>query len=131
MSEPVVFISHFRVKEGALEAFEQLNRQIAESLEADKPRTLVFLSYLDSEQARVSFLHVFADQESMDLHFEGSDDRSQSALEVMAPDGWDVYGQPSAAALANLRQAAAASGAVLTVHPTFVAGFLRGAGHLT
>ncbi len=63
MSEPVVFISHFRVKEGALEAFEQLNREVARSREAEKPRTLVFLTYMDQASSRVSFLHVFADQE--------------------------------------------------------------------
>jgi hypothetical protein len=127
MSDPVVFISHFRLKEGALEAFERLNREIAGRLEADKPRTLLFLSYMDSARTRVSFLHVFADEESMDLHFEGSDDRSQAALKLMIPAGWDVYGQPSADALANLRRGAEAAGVALTVQPAFVAGFLRAA----
>jgi len=126
MSDPVVFISHFQVKHGALEAAERLNREIADRLEADKPRTLVFLSYMDAARTRVSFLHVFADEESMDRHFEGSDDRSKAALELMIPAGWDVYGQPSRDALANLRQGAAAAGVSLTIQPAFIAGFLRG-----
>jgi len=125
MSEPVVFISHFRVKEGALEAFGQLNREVARSLEAEKPRTLVFLTYMDQASSRVSFLHVFADQESMDMHFEGSDDRSRAALELMIPEGWEVYGKPSEDALGALGQAAAAAGVTLTVQPSLVAGFLR------
>ena len=125
MSEPVVFISHFRIKEGRLEAVGQLNKEVTQRLEAEKPRTLVFLAYMDRERTRISFLHVFADQESMDVHFEGSDERGRAAYELVVPEGWDVYGQPSDAAFETLRQVAAAGGVPLTVQPTYVSGFLR------
>ncbi len=61
----------------------------------------------------------------MDLHFEGSDDRSRAALELMIPEGWDVYGKPSEDALGALVQATVAAGVTLTVQPSLVGGFLR------
>ena len=125
MSEPVAFVSHFRVKDGAPAALEQLSRDVTQELEAEKPRTLVYLAFTDRSRARVTFLHVFADEESMDLHFEGAAERSRAAFELMVPDGWEVYGRPSDEAIETLRQAAAATGVSLTVQPVFMAGFLR------
>ena len=62
------------------------------------PRTAVFLSFLDEEGSEVSFVHVFADSEAMDLHIEGADERARAAYEAIEPLGWEVYGTPSDAA---------------------------------
>jgi hypothetical protein len=51
MSEPIVFISHFRVKEGKLDGYRRLQRDATRALEAEKPRTVAFLSYLDDSDA--------------------------------------------------------------------------------
>ena len=125
MSEPVFFLSHFRIKEGGLEAVTDLARQVASALHAEKPRTVLFLSYIDAAGKVISFLHAFPDAEAMDIHSLGSDKRANAAYEYVEPLGWEVYGKPSDAALDNLRQAAASSGVTLTVHPVYAAGFLR------
>jgi quinol monooxygenase YgiN len=77
MPGPIVFISRFRVKESNLDRFRELARAVSGDIEASKPRTLLYLSFLDADQGTVSFLHAFADADSMDRHFEGSDDRSR------------------------------------------------------
>jgi hypothetical protein len=125
MSEPIVLISHFRVNEGMLDAYKQLQCQFAKRLQAEKPRTLVFLTYLDADGARITAIHVFADAESMDLHFQGTEERSRAASEILAPESWEIYGTPSDQALETMRQEAASSGARLTVQGNFAAGFLR------
>lgn len=125
MSEPICFISHFRVKEGKLDAMKQLTRDVAQRLHEQKPRTALFLCYLDEDRGVASFLHAFADAESMDLHVEGANERARRAYEFVEPLGWEVYGRPSGPALDALQQAAASSGVTLTVEPEFVAGFLR------
>lgn len=125
MSEPIVFISHLRVKEGKLDAYRHLQRDAARRLQAEKPRTLVFLTYLNAEGTQMTAVHVFADAESMDLHFQGSEERSKTAYEVLEPEGWEIYGSPSDAALETMQQAAASSGVTLTVQAEHVAGFLR------
>lgn len=125
MSEPIVFISHFRIKEGTLDAYRQLQREVVRMLEAEKPRTLVFLTYVDANGTRMTAVHVFADAESMDLHFEGAKDRSAAAYEFLVPEGWEIYGTPSEQAVEMMRDAAAASGVTLNVQAEHVAGFLR------
>ncbi len=124
MSDPIVFISHFQIREGALDAYRQLQREVASDLEAAKPRTLVFLTYVDTARSQMTAVHVFADAESMDLHFEGSDERS-AAYEFLQPDGWEIYGTPSDQVLGTMRNAAAGSGVELKVYAEHVAGFLR------
>ena len=125
MSKPIVFVSHFTIREGKLEAYRRLQRDIAAAIRADKPRTLVFLAHLNSLATEVTVTHVFPDADAMDHHFEGSEERSRSAAEVMIPSGWEIYGTPSRTALENLRQAAASAGVPLTLAEGYVAGYVR------
>lgn len=125
MSEPIAFISHFVVKQGKRDDVERLFQDGAKRLEADKPRTLVFLAYFNETGTQVSFLHVFADAESMDIHFQGSDERGRAAYEYVDPAGWEFYGRPSQQALETMRQAATSAGVTLSVEPDYLGGFLR------
>jgi quinol monooxygenase YgiN len=125
MPEPIVFVSHFRIKEGSFDALKQLTLESSERLRAQKPHTVLFPSYVDEDRGVISFLHAFADAEAMDAHFVGSDERSRAALEFIEPIGWEFYGRPSADALETMRQTAASSGATLALQPEYLAGFLR------
>ena len=125
MSEPIVFISHFLIKEGSLDAYRQLQREVAKALHAEKPRTLVFLTYVRHDGTRMTAVHVFADAESMDRHFEGADERTAAAYEFLVPDGWEIYGSPSTQVVDTMRDAAKASGVPLAVQAEHVAGFMR------
>jgi len=125
MSEPIVFISHFSVKEGRLEDLKSLAGDIQAGLLRDKPATVAYLMYLDEEGSRFTVAHCFLDAEAMDRHFEGSDQRTAAAFEVMEPQGWEVYGRPSDDALATLRQGAEMTGVPLTLMPDHIGGFLR------
>lgn len=123
MSGPIVFISHFRVDD--LEAYSSMAAEGARMIEAEKPRTAAFLHFLDREAARVTIVHLFADAEAMDVHFVGAQERGSTAMEIMTPEGWEIFGPASADALATMRREAAAAGVSLTVQSEFVAGFLR------
>jgi hypothetical protein len=125
MSEPVVFISHFAVKEGALDELKRMSATAVEGLREGKPRTALFLSYLDEQGARISFLHAFPDADAMDQHFEGAGDRAAAAYEFIEPRGWEFYGKPSEQAMEGMRATAAKFGVPLLVEPEFNAGFLR------
>ena len=125
MSEPIFFLSHFRIKEGQLDLVRELASEAGVRLEAEKPRTVLFLSYLDADGGTITFLHAFADPESMDMHIVGADERSRAASPYIEPLGWEVYGNPSSVALETLRQAADSAGVSLASHPEYLAGFLR------
>ena len=126
MSDPVAFITRLTLREGkTLDALRPMWRDAAAELDADKPGTLVFLSFANESATEISIIHVFASAEAMDRHIEGSEVRSRRAFEFVAPLGWEIYGAPSEAAVENLRRAANAGGVDLTVYPEFVSGFLH------
>jgi quinol monooxygenase YgiN len=125
MPEPIVFVSHFRVKEGKLNELQHHSREILEMVEAEKVRTTAQLAYLDATGTKLSFVHVFTDADTMDLHFQGAEDRSRAAYEFMDPAGWEIYGAPSAAALQMMREAAKSASVPLTVETEYLGGFLR------
>jgi hypothetical protein len=125
MSEPVVFISHFKVKEGTLPDLKRLTADVLERLREEKPRTVLFLAYLDEQASEVSFLHAFPDAESMDLHFEGVDERVAAAYQYLEPRGWEIYGKPNDRAMESMRESATSAGVALTVLPDHLGGFLR------
>ena len=70
MSEPVVFISHFAVKEGKLDDLRRLSAEVETQLRAHKPGTVAYLMYLDEEGTRFTVAHCFPDADAMDHHFE-------------------------------------------------------------
>ena len=125
MGGPVVFISHFRVRDGMGAELRRRWPDATARIEAEKPRTAAFWSFLDESGSTLSIVHVFADAESMDIHFEGAEARAKAAYEVVEPRGWELYGPASDAAVATMAEAAASAGVPLTRRPEYVSGFSR------
>jgi hypothetical protein len=125
MSEPIVFISHHRIKPGKLRDLATLIRDMWANMEVEKPRTLMNLAYVNAEGTEVTFMHSFADPEAMALHWEGADDRTELAYQFIEPIGFEIYGPAGDQIVEGMRVEAAGSGATLTLGPDFVAGFLR------
>jgi hypothetical protein len=124
MAEPIVFISHSRVRERKLDGFRRYFREHLPLLEAGKPRTLVMAAYLNEDGTEVTIVHTFADAESMDLHMEGVQERAAAASEFLESARFDVLGRPSDRTLEMLRTAAA-SGVELNVRSEVLGAFLR------
>jgi hypothetical protein len=61
----------------------------------------------------------------MQLHWQGADERSQQAYEYIDPIGFEIYGSAGDQIVEGMRAEAAESGAMLTLSPDFVTGFLR------
>jgi hypothetical protein len=125
MSEPIVFISHHRIKPGKLQDLATLIREIWANMEVEKPRTLMNLAYVNSQGTEVTFMHSFADPEAMALHWEGADERTELAYQYVEPIGFEIYGPAGDQIVEGMRVEATGSGATLTLGPEFVAGFLR------
>jgi quinol monooxygenase YgiN len=125
MAETILFISRHRIKEGKLEELRQLIPRMLPMIEADKPRTVLFHSYLSENEAEVSFIHVFPDAEAMDLHLEGAEQRSAAAYEFFQPLAFTIYGSPSQQALDTMSREAQQLKAQLTLLPRSLGGFIR------
>jgi quinol monooxygenase YgiN len=125
MAEPIVYISHFRVKEGKLKDLRRLFREAAKSLEAEKPRTVVFLAYLNEDGTEATFVHVFPDAESMDVHVQGAEERTRVAYKLVQPEGFELYWAPNEGVLEMMRQEAGSEGVALILQSEHLGGFLR------
>jgi quinol monooxygenase YgiN len=124
MSKPIVYISHFRIKEGKLDHLLQLSRNVTEQIKTNKPGTVAFLQYLNEERTEFSIIHVFPDADSFDRHVAGVDERAKAAFEFIEPTGREVYGMPSDQVLAMLKPPV---GPGITFHtmPQFTGGYIR------
>ena len=126
MEQPILFVSHWRVQPGALDRLRELSGEVAGRFRTEKPRTLSWLAYLDDSGTSISFVHLFADAEAMELHVEGADARRKAASDLMEPRGYEIYGAPSDSVLDQMRRTADAAGVTLRLEPDLVAGgFLR------
>lgn len=83
MPDPIVFVSHSRVKEGKLEAFREMSKEMFPMLKASKPGTVFRYGYVSEDGSELSFAHVFPDADAMDAHFEGAGDRAGSAMDYI------------------------------------------------
>ncbi|HEX9387270.1 MAG TPA: hypothetical protein VF918_13185 [Anaerolineales bacterium] len=124
MSKPIVYISHFRVKEGRLDSLMQLNQKVTEQIKTNKPGTVAFLQYLNEEGTELSIIHVFPDADSFDRHVAGVDERAKAAFEFIEPTRREVYGMPSDQVLALLRPP---DGSEITLQsmPQSAGGYIR------
>ena len=124
MLEPIVFISHFKIKDGKFDDLEQLHQQVTEQIKTNKPGTVAFLQYLNEDKTQLSIVHVFPDAESFDLHVEGVDERAKSGYELVEPIRREVYGMPSERVLEMLRPP---DGSEIAFHsmPQPMGGYIR------
>ncbi len=124
MSGPIIYISHWRIKEGVEDQWWSMVDQVLPGLEAAKPRTVFQNFYVDETGRTLSIVHIFPDAEAMDLHAGGATTRSQSAFEFIEPIGFEIYGPPTEQFLDTLRDIPNID-TLLRVRPVHRAGFSR------
>jgi len=127
MSEPIVFISHFKVKEGKLEGLKQHAQKMVELIQAEKPGTLAFLQYLNEDETELSIVHVFPDADAFDRHGEGVAERAKAAFEFIEPISRELYGMPNEKTLAMMTGVRPPGAPEIEVHhkPKHMGGYIR------
>jgi hypothetical protein len=124
MSEPIIFISNQRVKEGKLEEYKLYYRQVAEQAKANKPGTVAHLAYLNEEGSELSIIHIFPDAESMELHMKGVDELAKKAYEYVEILSFEIYGKPAGTVLERMMQIVG-SRIALNIKPQLIGGYIR------
>ena len=124
MSDPIVFISRNRVKEGSLEDFRRHYRDSLPVTEANKPGTQVQLAYFDEETNELVIVRLFPDAEALDRQLQGAESRSKTAYQFIEPTAMEIYGKPNDYALEMMKKVAGA-GIKVGVYPQPVGGFIR------
>jgi hypothetical protein len=124
MTDPIVFISRNRVKEGMLDEFKKHYLDSIPPIEAGKPGTLVQLAFVNEGATEVDIVRLFPNAEAMDLQLQGADDRSKITYKFIEPTSIEIYGSPSNYAMAMMKKVAG-SGTDVSVNPQFLGGFIR------
>ena len=124
MSEPIIFISNQKVKEGKLEGYKQYYRQVAEQAKANKPGTVAHLAFHNEEGSELSIIHIFPDAESMELHMIGVDELAKKAYDYVEILSFEIYGKPTEPVLESMMQIVGSSIA-LNIRPHLIGGYIR------
>ena len=127
MSGPIIFISHSKVKQGKLEAYQRAAADAVELVESEEPRMIAFNCYASADGTDVSTVQVHPDAESLDFHmkifFESLREKAFATLDSYEIS---VYGASSDAALETLHQMRRQlPGLRVRVLPEYDGGYLR------
>ena len=125
MAKPIVFISRFRLRAGAADAFVGAFDAAIELIAETKQRTATYAAYIDDEESEVRIVHAFPDAAAMSVHFEGADERARSIADLVQPAGFEVFGPAPTSAIDMLRHSADSAGVELHQYPRCLGGFLR------
>ena len=124
MTDPIVFVSRNRVKQGRLEEFRQHYQASIPPTQAGKPGTLAQLAYENEDATRVTIVRFFPSADALDQQIQGADERSKKTYEFIEPLAIEIYGTPNPATLEKMFKIAG-SGITVHVSPHYLGGFIR------
>ena len=128
MSQPLVYVGTFGIKEGKFEEFARSFRENVQVFEEHEPQMIAFHGFATEDRSEMTVIQVHPDTVSMDLHMRVLRDKlADQVAKALGPDLLEIrrseyYGVPSEAALEMDRQI---PGVVVNVTPEHIAGFTR------
>ena len=132
MSEPIVYVSTWKIKEGKFDAYARFHERLVKTVRDLEPRVATFLAFANEAGTEVTGIHVFSDADALDRHMGVLAEQMGVLAEdlgvvtdLLGPGHIDVYGTRSERALAMDRPMED-SGLPFTVKTRFVGGFTRG-----
>ena len=124
MSEPIVFISRNRIKEGKTHEFKMHYRDSIPPIMAGKPGTLAQLAYENEEATEVTIVRLFPSADALDHQIQGADERSKKTYEYIEPIGIEIFGTPNPETLEKMKKITG-SGVFVSISPHYMDGFIR------
>ncbi|MCK4901594.1 MAG: hypothetical protein KAS38_22615 [Anaerolineales bacterium] len=131
MSEPLIYISTWRIKEGKLEDYKQFTKEFLEIIKAKEPQLIAIHLFLNEDGTEVTSIQIHPDAASMDTHMQvveqvlGEEmDEWVERADFVEPKHIEIYGMPSAGLL-EADQPLVESGIARSIKPLHIAGFTR------
>ena len=124
MSEPIVFISRNKIKEGKADEFRKHYQESTPITMADKPGTAIQLAYENEQATEVTVVRLFPNADALDQQIQGADERSRKTYEFIEPIGIEIFGTPNPATLEKMKKIAG-SGIMVSISPHYIDGFIR------
>lgn len=124
MSEPIVFISRNKIKEGKADEFRNHYQDSIQLIFDSKPATYAQLGYVNEEVTEFTVIRLFPNADALDLQIQGADERSRKTYEFIEPTGIEIFGTPNPATLSTMKKIAG-SGITVSISPNYTGGFIR------
>ena len=124
MSEPIVFISRNKIKEGKVDEFRNHYRDSIQPVIAGKPGTLAQLAYENEQVTEITIVRLFPNADALDLQIQGADERSKKTYAFIEPISIEIFGTPNPATLEMMKKIAG-SGIAVKIGPNYMGGFIR------
>jgi quinol monooxygenase YgiN len=124
MSEPIIFISRNRIREGKREEFRKHYLESIAPTLASKTGTLAQLGYENEEGTEFTVVRLFPSAEALDLQIQGADERSKKTYTFIEPTSIEIFGTPGSATLEKMVKIAG-SGVTVQISPQYAGGFIR------
>ena len=124
MSEPIIFISRNRFKEGKIDEFRKHYRESIPPIMSGKPGTLAQLAYENEEATEVTIVRLFPSADALDLQIQGANERSKKSYEFIEPISIEIFGTPNPATLEMMKKIGGSS-VTVKISPNYMGGFIR------
>ena len=124
MTDPILFISRNRIKEGKFDDIRKHYQASVAGVEANKPSTLVQLAYSNEDATEMTIVRLFPNADALDQQLQGADERTKTTYQFIEPTNIEIYGTPNSYALEMFTKVAG-SGIAVSVHPQYMGGFIR------
>lgn len=124
MSQPIVFISRNKIREGQANEFRKHYQGSIPPMVAGKAGALVQLAYENEETTEVTIVRFFVDADALDLQIEGADKRSQKTYELIEPTSMEIFGTPNPGTLEMMKKIAG-PGVAVSISPHYLGGAIR------
>jgi hypothetical protein len=124
MSEPIVFISRNKIKEGKADECRKHYQDSIQPIFDGKPATFAQLGYENEEVTEFTVVRIFPNADALDLQIQGADERSKKTYEFIEPIGIEIFGTPNPATLERMKKIAG-SGITVGIYPYYAGGFIR------
>ena len=109
-SEPIVYIDHSAIREGALEELKAGVQGLVDFIDVREPQLISYGFYIDEDAAEMTVVAIHPDSASLELHMEIGSGEFRKLAHLLTLTAIECYGRPSERALEQLRHKAATLG---------------------
>ena len=109
-SEPIVYIDHSDIREGALDELKAGVKRLADFIAVREPQLIAYGFYVDEDAAKMTVVAVHPDSASLELHMDIGGAEFAKLAHLLTLTAIECYGRPSERALEQLRRKAASLG---------------------
>jgi hypothetical protein len=109
-SEPIVYIDHSDIREGAIEELKAGVRRLVDFIDAREPQLIAYGFYIDEDAGKMTVVAVHPDSASLELHMDIGSREFRKLAHLLTLTAIECYGRPSERALEQVRSKAATLG---------------------